>query len=167
MPSLDPINLQQAGGAAAERRSATRKVKAAVGTTSFAVLHAAAKRRQDVPATASVRAAAVTETADAKSKTAPKDERLEAVEGHKYSAIVGGPRNGMFLNQSGNSRDGEAFFVVTRAGREFHIYGEGRDRMVYEVGRDDGDAKTTTPATPPAATTPASPASGGLAAPPV
>jgi len=94
---------------------------------------------------------------------------LEQVDGHSYSEVVGGPRNGMFINQSGNSRDGEAFLVVKRAGREFHIYGEGRSRAIYEVGRDD-DAKTSTPATPttpatPSTTAPATPAVGGGVAP--
>ena len=68
---------------------------------------------------------------------------------------MSGPRNGMFINNTGNKRDGEAFLIVKRHGREFHIYGTGEDRSVYEVGRarDAGtDGGTTTSGTtePPA-----------------
>jgi hypothetical protein len=66
---------------------------------------------------------------------APKGERTQPVPGHSYVEIVSGPRNGMFINNTGNRRDGEAFLIVKRHGREFHIYGTGEDRAVYEVGR--------------------------------
>jgi hypothetical protein len=58
--------------------------------------------------------------------------------------------------------------MVKRGGREFHIYGTGRDRAVFEVGRDESrDATpapaagapagtTGTPASTPAASSPAS-----------
>ena len=62
-------------------------------------------------------------------KTAAKDfkETLKAVDGHKYAKITDGDRKGMFVNQSGNARDGDAFKLVERDGFEFHIYG---DRVV-------------------------------------
>jgi hypothetical protein len=104
---------------------------------------------------ASVQAAAVTDakdktkSTDAKSTSdAPKGERTQKVEGHSYMEIVSGPRNGMFINNTGNKRDGEAFLIVKRHGREFHIYGSGEDRTVYEVGR----TRASTPATGTSAT---------------
>ena len=92
---------------------------------------------------------------DAKA-VAPKSERTDPVEGHAYAEITAGPRNGMFLNTSGNERDGKAFLIVERGGRTFHVYGTGADRAVFEVKHEDKTpAKATTPAAPttPAATT--------------
>jgi hypothetical protein len=70
-----------------------------------------------------------------KSTAKPKGERTEKVDGHQYLEIVAGPRNGMFINMSDNSRNGDAFVMVKRDGREFHVYGTGDDRAVFEVGR--------------------------------
>jgi hypothetical protein len=98
-----------------------------------------------------------TSSSDAKTSAssgdAPKNERTQAVKGHSYKEIVSGPRNGMFINNTGNRRDGEAFLIVKRHGREFHIYGTGEERKVYEVGRtrdastDSGTATSGTSAT--------------------
>jgi hypothetical protein len=101
---------------------------------------------------AQVQAAAVKAT-DSKDKTkstddtkssdsVPKGEKTQKVAGHNYVEIVSGPRNGMFINNTGHKRDGEAFLIVKRHGREFHVYGTGTDRSVYEVGRE----RATTPA---------------------
>ncbi|MEA2322074.1 MAG: hypothetical protein QOD81_1924 [Solirubrobacteraceae bacterium] len=124
---------------------------------------------------AAVHAAAVADGKEkakdaAKATSAPKGERTEKVDGHHYMEIVGGPRNGMFVNDSGNARDGDAFVMVKRGGREFHIYGTGSDRTVFEVGRgaEAGAAPVpavgtgSTPAAGTTGTTPAasSPASG-------
>jgi hypothetical protein len=89
-------------------------------------------------------------TSSSSAGEAPKGERTQAVKGHSYKEIVSGPRNGMFINNTGNRRDGEAFLIVTRNGREFHIYGSGEDRKVYEVGRTrdaSTDSGTTTSGT--------------------
>jgi hypothetical protein len=103
-------------------------------STSFAQVQAAAvKSTEDKDTTTSS-----AKTTEAKGKTtadAPKGERTQAVEGHSYKEIVAGPRNGMFINNTGNGRDGRAFLIVKREGREFHVYGTGEDRKVYEVGR--------------------------------
>jgi hypothetical protein len=96
--------------------------------------------------TAAVRTASQKDTSDSSAssaKSAPKGERTERVEGRSYREIVSGPRNGMFINDSGNERDGRAFVMVKREGREFHIYGSGKDRTVYEVGRDRADSGTS------------------------
>jgi hypothetical protein len=102
---------------------------------SFAEAHTAAVR------TASEKDKSTSSASD--SKTAPKGERTEKVEGHSYREIVSGPRNGMFINNSGNERDGRAFVIVNREGREFHIYGSGKERAVYEVGRERADSGTS------------------------
>ena len=60
-------------------------------------------------------------------------ETLAKVAGHKYAEIKNGDRKGMFVNQSGNARNGDAFKLVERNGHEFHVYGEGKDRKVFEV----------------------------------
>ena len=66
-------------------------------------------------------------------KRAPKSEKSTPVEGHAYADITSGPRNGMYLNTSGNKRDG----------REYHIYGSGKDRLVVCLPRKkDADDDT-------------------------
>ena len=67
---------------------------------------------------------------------APKRERIEDVPGHAYDEVVAGPRNGMMINDSGNARHGQAFVLVERDGRSFHIYGTGKERKIFEVGRE-------------------------------
>jgi len=51
-------------------------------------------------------------------KTAAKDfkETLKAVDGHKYAKITDGERKGLYVNQSGNERNGDAFKLVERDG---------------------------------------------------
>lgn len=81
----------------------------------------------------------------------PKGERTDDVKGHAYDEIVAGPRNGMFLNMSGNARHGKAFTLVERNGWEYHIYGTGRTREIFRVkdpeatqkGSSEGTSGTT------------------------
>jgi hypothetical protein len=60
-------------------------------------------------------------------------ERLQPVKGHAWSKVVAGTRQGQYVNRSHNDRHGEAFEVVRRAGRVFHVYGTGDDRKVVEL----------------------------------
>jgi hypothetical protein len=83
---------------------------------------------------------AETGTADT---TAPKGETTKAVAGHGYADILTGPRKDLFLNTSGNKRDGQTFRLVERHGRVFHVYGEGKDRLVVAMRKPDETAKTT------------------------
>lgn len=76
-------------------------------------------------------------------------EAHATVDGHRYSRITAGLREGSYLNTSGNARHGQAFALVERGGRTFHVYGDGADRRVVEV-----KAKTTAG---PSALTPAAP----------
>src|SRR3954453_6921332 len=70
---------------------------------------------------------------------APSSEKTRALDGHKYSDIIAGPRKGMFLNTGSNSRSGEAFVMVRKNGREYHIYGTGENRRV--IGLKTADEK--------------------------
>jgi hypothetical protein len=78
---------------------------------------------------------------------APANETTKAVPGHAYADILTGKRNGLYLNTSGNARDGDVFALVKREGREFHIYGTGKDRVVIGLKKPDdkpaADSTTT------------------------
>lgn len=128
--NVSAVSATTAGTAQAGRAAAAKKSSGA----SFADVHAAA-----------VRAAKDedTKTSAAKSTTTPKGEKTEKVPGHHYAEIVAGPRNGMFINMSDNERSGQAFVMVKRDGRQFHVYGSGDDRAVFEVGRKAQATKTT------------------------
>jgi hypothetical protein len=74
--------------------------------------------------------------------TLRKGEEAQAVAGHAYSEITKGARAGMYVNTSGNVRHGEAFVLVNKGGKEYHIYGSGKDRLV--VGFHKPSDKTET-----------------------
>lgn len=133
---------------AAAAAAATTSARAARATgTSFAQAHAAAVRGTEATGATTSASGSSSPASDA-----PKGERTQNVDGHHYVEIVNGPRNGMFINNTGGRRDGEAFLIVKRNGREFHIYGTGQDRAVYEVGRrradGAGSGSTATNGTP-------------------
>src|SRR3954447_13722656 len=70
----------------------------------------------------------------------PPNEAWAQVPGHSGCVdILSGPRNGYFLNTSGNERDGMVFHMVFRHGREYHIYGSGKDREVILVRHPNGN----------------------------
>src|SRR4051812_42849634 len=52
-----------------------------------------------------------------------KGEKLSKVDGHEYARIKGGTRDDMCVNLSGNERSGQAFDLIWRDGRQFHVYG--------------------------------------------
>ena len=68
-----------------------------------------------------------------------RGEKIEPVAGHAYAEIVSGPRSGMYINTSGNSRRGDAFVLVEKAGFDYHIYGSGADREVVRAAKRDDD----------------------------
>jgi hypothetical protein len=78
--------------------------------------------------------------------TLKKGEEMQQVEGHAYAEITKGARAGMFINTSGNVRHGQTFTVANRDGKEYHIYGTGKDRLV--VGFHVPSDKTSTTTTP-------------------
>src|SRR3954452_13371377 len=92
------------------------------------VTAAAASSGTKPATTAKTTAATTTKKTDTTFK-----ETLAKVAGHRYAEVKDGDRKGMFVNQSGNARDGEAFKLIERDGHEFHVYGDGKDRKVFEV----------------------------------
>jgi hypothetical protein len=66
-----------------------------------------------------------------------KGEEVQKVEGHAYVEVTAGAREGMYINTSGNSRHGEAFVLVDKAGFDYHIYGSGDDRVVVRAAKRD------------------------------
>jgi hypothetical protein len=73
-----------------------------------------------------------TSTTTTSDKTATA-EKTKHVAGRGYADILNGTRSGMYLNTSGNKRDGDAFVLVKRDDREYHIYGTGKDREIFSV----------------------------------
>lgn len=78
----------------------------------------------------------------ASTKQRPDGEQTRKVSGHHYAKIMNGDDKGLYLNQLDDSpREGQAFKKVARDDRVFHVYGEGKSRVVVEV-------KTTPTRTP-------------------
>ena len=103
-------------------------------------------------------------SSSAKTEKAPAGEKTKQVPGRAYADILNGPRSGLYLNTSGNVRDGQTFALVKRDGREFHIYGTGEDRVIIGLRKpadktaDTGsttstDTSTTSTDTPTTGTT--------------
>jgi hypothetical protein len=87
----------------------------------------------------------------------PPNETWAPVPGHGGIVdILSGPRNGYYLNVSGNERNGMVFHMIFRHGQEYHVYGKGKDRQVilvrhknnplapHSAGRDYSGAGRTT-----------------------
>lgn len=74
-------------------------------------------------------------------------EKLTKVDGHQFARIKGGTRDDQCVNLSGNARSGQAFELVWRDGRQFHVYGgKGADHTVVEVGKKAATTTDTTTA---------------------
>ena len=140
--------------------SLTHATAAAASARSQVTQKAHAHKFAGALAQASTKSSANTPDSVLDSKKVPKGEKTTPVDGHAYADITAGPRNGMFINTSGNKRDGQAFVLVKRDGKEFHIYGSGKDRLVVCLKRkEDADEtasakpKTETKQTAPSGTT--------------
>jgi hypothetical protein len=110
------------------RRGMTFKIEDRNGST----VHVYTKTGQEVVVKPSTDASDVTNAA--KHRKPPKDqppkgEKWELVQGANYADIIGGPRNGLFVNISGGVRDGMAFQIVKKGGKWWHVYGTGKDRQ--------------------------------------
>jgi hypothetical protein len=74
-------------------------------------------------------------------------EQWAPVEGHSnYADILGGKRNGLYVNISGGIRDGMAFQIVKKGDKVFHVYGTGKDKQMIQVAPKDKaetDSKTS------------------------
>jgi len=92
-----------------------------------------------------------TSTGSSSTDKAPASEKTKAVDGRAYADITSGPRKDLYLNTSGNARDGKTFVLVKKDEKEYHIYGTGKNREVFMV--KDPAAKTADSTTTDAATT--------------
>jgi hypothetical protein len=111
-----------------------RAARAATAATSFkSELAQASATTPAATAPAPVPSPTTTAVETPKLPEAPKRERSVPVPGHSYSDIVRGPRNGLYLNTSGNERHGEVFSLVKRDGKVFHVYGTGKDKLVVQL----------------------------------
>jgi hypothetical protein len=69
-----------------------------------------------------------------------KGEEIAPVAGRRrYAEITSGAREGLYINTSGNARHGETFVLVHRNGREYHVYGSGKDRLVVGMHKPKAD----------------------------
>src|SRR3954470_14300707 len=125
--TLHPSQLAVLGsGSTAGLKSTSTESKKSTGTSFSAALKDASSTATDTKA--------------------PSGETTQAVEGHKYSDILSGPRKGMFVNTGSNKRAGQAFVLVKKNGREYHIYGTGKDRVVIgmKTKSEKSDTSNTT-----------------------
>jgi uncharacterized membrane protein YgcG len=110
-----------------ERRGMTFKIEQRHGDT----FHVYTKTGQEILVKPAADAAAVTKALKHR-KTPhdqpPKGEKWQKV-GTNYADIIGGPRNGLYVNLSGGARDGMAFQIVKKNGKWWHVYGTGKDRQ--------------------------------------
>jgi hypothetical protein len=133
------------------RRGETFSIEQRAGKT----VHVYTLSGKVVDVKASSDAAAVSPAAR-HAKHPPKDharagERWAPVKGaYNYADILGGARNGLYVNTSGGIRDGMAFQIVKKAGKWFHVYGTGKDRQWIPSDGPPGHKKH---ATAPAAAT--------------
>lgn len=142
--------MTQAAAAAADEAGESMKVlPSPIADT--AATRAASSRAASTDKKAFKAALAQASTTEQKAEiTLRKGEEMQAVEGHAYAEITKGARAGMFINTSGNVRHGQAFTVAHRDGKEYHIYGTGKDRLVvgFHVPKADG-SDTKAPETKP------------------
>jgi hypothetical protein len=125
-------------------RNAATSAAASSSSTSFAGL-LAKESATTAPGTdtTTTTPVATTDTAAVNLRTG---ETMSPVDGHAYAEISGGKRDGLFVNTSHNKRRGQAFVLVVKHGREYHIYGSGKDRVVVALRkRDDAPKASATP----------------------
>lgn len=73
--------------------------------------------------------------------TPPKGETWGPVDGHTdYADILSGPRNGFYVSLTG-PRKGQAFVIVHKHGKTFHVYGEGAHKKWIAVPPNPADLK--------------------------
>ncbi|HEX6458138.1 MAG TPA: hypothetical protein VF032_04400 [Thermoleophilaceae bacterium] len=71
----------------------------------------------------------------------PKGETWGPVPGHTdYADILSGPRNGFYVSLTG-PRKGQAFEIVHKQGKTFHVYGEGAHKKWIAVPPNPADLK--------------------------
>jgi hypothetical protein len=129
---------------AADALAATRAARRSAGAATRSLFATALAGASSTAGTTTSSTATSGTTAAAKTATgaATAKEETRTVEGKPYEEIISGPRNGMFINRSGNSRDGEAFVLVKKDGRDVHIYGSGKDRETVVIWHNEDKSPT-------------------------
>jgi hypothetical protein len=107
-----------------------------------------------------------TSTGSTSTDEAPSSEKTKPVDGRAYADITSGPRKDLYLNTSGNARDGKTFVLVKKDDREYHVYGTGKNREVFMVkdptAAKTADTTTSTPSTTGTSTTDGTTPAGSL-----
>jgi hypothetical protein len=119
----------------------------AVGAASATLKSTEHKKSTSTSFSAHLKDASTTTGSDSATTKPAATETTKAIDGHKYSDILTGPRKGLYLNTGSNARSGEAFVMVRKNGREYHIYGTGEHRHVIGLKTADekkNDAVSTT-----------------------
>lgn len=153
---IDPINAASAAAGARFSQTTTPAARSTV-TRGGAGFAGELARYVSAPAsgTASPSTASPGTAASAvKAAARPDNEQTKKVGGHPYARIENGADKGLYLNQLESSpRAGAVFKLVERDDRVFHVYGDGKDKVVVEVKKKDAAASTApTGGTAPAAT---------------
>jgi hypothetical protein len=130
---------------------------------------------KEVRVKSSTDAASITDAAkhskDRHRDAPPPGERWAPVAGHhNYADILGGKRNGLYVNTSGGVRDGMAFQIVKKGGKWWHVYGTGKHRQWIPSDGPNHKPRRAPAATASGGTTGAKhdtvvPGSGGVAPP--
>ena len=119
--------------AARTGQAASTSSSATAAKASFASVLASSSTAAPVPGTD----VTPTTTAAPSVISLRKGEAMKAVAGHSYAEIDGGKRDGLYVNTSNNKRRGQAFVLVHKHGREYHIYGTGKNRLVVALRKPD------------------------------
>jgi hypothetical protein len=151
---VHPSHTDELAPAAAHAR-APRGAAATAVTRSFASVHESALAGDpgtDVPTPTPTgrHGGATVPGVEVKPIKLRKGEAMAPVAGHAYGEITAGGRDGMYVNTTNNARRGQAFVLVHKHGREYHIYGTGKDRVVVALKARKAPAPpATTPSTTP------------------
>jgi len=148
---IDPINAASASAGARLSQSVTPAARSTAtrGATGFA-----GELARYVSAPASGTASPSTAASAVKAVARPDNEQTKKITGHPFARIENGKDKGLYLNQLESSpRAGAVFKLVERDDRVFHVYGDGKDKVVVEVKKKDAATSTApTGGTAPAAT---------------
>jgi hypothetical protein len=133
--------MRVAGGALKNRRGGPT-----TGPMSQAIQAAGAATDSTSAATATAKSAAkkgqsfAGELAAAtKAPARPDGEQTKKVAGHPYSRIINGDDKGQYLNQvAGSPRQGEVFRLVERGDHIFHVYGDGKNKVIIGLDKTPG-----------------------------
>jgi hypothetical protein len=123
------VHLSHTGEAAPAAATKRAAHSATTPRTSFASLHATAV----AASTAKTTTPGTDVSQEAKPIKLRTGEAMSPVAGHAYAEITSGKRDGMYVNTTNNKRRGQAFVLVHKNGRDYHIYGTGKDRVVVAL----------------------------------